>query len=40
LAELKAKALINSVALAADLDPDFSKLIREGRPGFGAKPVP
>ena len=34
--ELKDKALINPVARAAELDPDFSKRIRErGRPGFG-----
>lgn len=33
-AELKAKSLINAEARAADLDPDFSKRIRVGRPGF------
>ena len=33
--ELKTRALINAAARAADQSPDFSKLIREGRPGFG-----
>jgi hypothetical protein len=33
-AELKQRALINSAAQAADRDPDFSRRIREGRPGF------
>jgi hypothetical protein len=32
--ELKARAEINSVARAADKAPDFSRRIREGRPGF------
>ncbi|MEO8614872.1 MAG: DUF4105 domain-containing protein [Luteolibacter sp.] len=32
--ELKKRALINAAAHAADQSPDFSKLIREGRPGF------
>ena len=32
--ELKLRALINPAARAADTDPDFSKRIREGRPGF------
>jgi len=32
--ELKQKALINETAQAADDSPDFSRLIREGRPGF------
>jgi hypothetical protein len=34
--ELKKKALINPAAQAADQDPDFSRNIRAGRPGFGA----
>lgn len=34
--ELKAAALINAVAKEADADPEFSKRIREGRPGFGS----
>ncbi|MGC2112132.1 MAG: DUF4105 domain-containing protein [Candidatus Korobacteraceae bacterium] len=33
-AELKAKAYINPAAKAADRDPDFSRRIRAGRPGF------
>jgi hypothetical protein len=33
-AELKPRALINPAAQAADKDPDFSKHIRAGRPGF------
>lgn len=33
-AELKQKSHINLTAQAADHDPDFSRLIREGRPGF------
>ncbi len=33
--ELKPRALANSAAKAADDSPDFSKLIRENRPGFG-----
>ncbi len=33
-AELKQRALINPVARVADRDPDFSRRIREGRPGF------
>jgi hypothetical protein len=34
-AELKARAHINTAARAADKDPEFSKRIRENRPGFG-----
>ncbi len=33
--ELKNRALINDAAHSADQSPDFSKLIRVGRPGFG-----
>jgi hypothetical protein len=33
--ELKKQAYINPAAKAADKDPDFSRLIRKGRPGFG-----
>ena len=33
-AELKARALINAAAKAADATPDFSRLIRTGLPGF------
>ncbi len=33
-AELRTRALINPAARAADQSPDFSRLIREGRPGF------
>ena len=33
--ELKKRALINPAAQAADQSPDFSRLIREDRPGFG-----
>ena len=33
--ELKQRALINAAAQAANDSPDFSKLIRAGRPGFG-----
>ena len=33
-AELRQKALINTAAQAADKSPEFSRLIREGRPGF------
>jgi hypothetical protein len=33
-AELKQKGHINAVARIADNDPDFSRLIRQGRPGF------
>jgi hypothetical protein len=33
-AELKQKAHINDAARAADKSPDFSRLVREGRPGF------
>ncbi|HEY5743323.1 MAG TPA: DUF4105 domain-containing protein [Terrimicrobiaceae bacterium] len=33
-AELKARALINDAAKAADAAPDFSRLIRTGLPGF------
>ena len=36
LPELKARAHINNAARAAGNDPDFSELIREGRPGFTA----
>lgn len=36
--ELKKRALINPAAQAADKSPDFSRLIREGRPGFTEKP--
>jgi len=32
--ELKRRAYINPAARAADKDPDFSRRIREGRPGF------
>jgi hypothetical protein len=32
--ELKQRALINSAAMAADQDPEFSRRIRAGRPGF------
>jgi hypothetical protein len=32
--ELKKRALIDKAAIAANDDPDFSRLIREGRPGF------
>lgn len=32
--ELRKRALINPAAKAADKSPDFSRLIREGRPGF------
>jgi hypothetical protein len=32
--ELKLKAHINEAARAADRSLDFSRLIREGRPGF------
>jgi len=34
--ELRKKALINAAAQAADKSPDFSRLIREGLPGFTA----
>ncbi len=37
-AELKKRAFANPAGLAADKSPDFSRLIREGRPGFGAVP--
>ena len=33
-AELKKRALIDAAAKAAGNSPDFSRLIREGRPGF------
>jgi Domain of unknown function (DUF4105) len=33
-AELRSRALINTAAQAADQSPDFSKLIRQNRPGF------
>ena len=33
-AELKQRAFINPVARTADDSPDFSKIIRQGRPGF------
>ena len=36
--ELRAKALINSAAQAANASPDFSRLIRENRPGFHPLP--
>ena len=32
--ELKQRALINPEAMAADQDPEFSRRIRAGRPGF------
>ena len=32
--ELKSQVLINKRAMAADLDAEFSKRIREGLPGF------
>jgi hypothetical protein len=32
--ELKQRARINDAAIAADAAPDFSRRIREGRPGF------
>ena len=35
-AELRTRALINPAARAADQSPDFSRLIRAGRPGFGS----
>ena len=35
--ELRRLALINKAAQAADQSPDFSQLIREGRPGFGGR---
>lgn len=38
--ELKQRALINPAAQAADQDPDFSKRIRAGRPGFSPAPAP
>jgi hypothetical protein len=39
--ELKARARINDAAKAADSDPDFSKRIRAGRPGFtNTLPIP
>ena len=34
--ELRQKALINDAAMAADKSPEFSRLIREGRPGFSS----
>jgi hypothetical protein len=34
--ELKQRAYINPAALAAHDDPEYSRLIRIGRPGFGA----
>jgi len=34
LVELKERGHINAAARAADADPDFSRRIREGRPGF------
>lgn len=39
LPELKQRALINQRALAANSDPDFSKRIRKGTPGFST-PAP
>ncbi len=38
--ELRPRALINAAARSADQSPDFSRLIREGRPGFGIMPTP
>jgi Domain of unknown function (DUF4105) len=35
--ELKQRSLINHSARAADKDPDFSRLIRDGLPGFASK---
>jgi len=37
-AELRKKALINAAAMAADKSPEFSRLIREGLPGFALPP--
>ena len=37
-AELKKRALANPAAQAADQSPDFSRLIRTGRPGFDPAP--
>jgi hypothetical protein len=37
-AELRKKALINAAAKAADKSPGFSRLIREGLPGFALPP--
>ena len=37
-AELRKKALINAAAMAADKSPDFSRLIREGRPWLANAP--
>jgi hypothetical protein len=34
-AELKQRNRINERARVADKDPDFSRLVREGIPGFG-----
>ena len=34
--DLKLRARVNAAAQAADASPDFSRLIREGRPGFGS----
>jgi hypothetical protein len=34
LAELKQRSLINGRGQAADKDPEFSRRIREGLPGF------
>ena len=39
-ADLRPRALINSAALKADQSPDFSRLIREGRPGFSVSAGP
>lgn len=36
--ELRPRALINAAARSADQSPDFSRLIREARPGFGLTP--
>jgi hypothetical protein len=36
--ELRKKALINAAAKAADKSPGFSRLIREGLPGFALPP--
>ncbi len=39
-AELRKRALINDVAKAADKSPEFSRVIREDRPGFATPPGP
>jgi hypothetical protein len=38
-AELKTRSLINVAAKAADTEPDFSRLIRIGLPGFETRPA-